>query len=79
VSDWFEGLNAFFQPGEEILVARRAEDVLAALSLGAVALAQLAARARARTLAEHTGEIRARQLVEWCEAARSASESATAA
>jgi spore maturation protein CgeB len=31
VSDWWEGLDSFFQPGREILVVRSAEDVLDAI------------------------------------------------
>src|SRR5690606_572367 len=62
LSDWFEGLDLFFHPGSEILVARDRHDVLAALSATDEALADMARRARARVLAEHTAEHRAPSL-----------------
>jgi spore maturation protein CgeB len=63
VTDWFEGLDSFFDPERELLVANSAEEVLRALELPDSELAQIAQRARNRTLAEHTGEHRARELV----------------
>lgn len=67
VSDWFEGLNQFFAPDEEILVARETADVLRALDASDDRLSRIAHRARERTLAEHTGERRAAQLVSYLE------------
>jgi spore maturation protein CgeB len=69
VSDWFEGLDTFFRPGEEVLIASSAEDALQALDLGDGDLARISARARQRTLDEHTGEHRARQMLDYFEAA----------
>jgi spore maturation protein CgeB len=69
VTDRFDGLERFFTPGEEVLVAERAEDVLAALDLPAAALRRIGAAARERALAEHTAEARARELVAACAAA----------
>ncbi len=69
VSDWFDGLDGFFTPGDELLVARRAEDVVAAIDLPAAELRRIGRRARARALAEHTAEVRARELVACCQAA----------
>jgi spore maturation protein CgeB len=63
VSDAWTGLDEFFEPDREILVARSTGDVLAALSLGKDELATLARRARERVLAEHTAVRRARELV----------------
>src|SRR6185503_1614235 len=40
LSDAWDGLDAFFTPGEEILIADSAEDTLAALALGPEALAR---------------------------------------
>lgn len=60
-SDWFEGLELFFEPGYELLVVNSAEDVLEALSLGDE-LTRLARRARERTLSEHTAEHRVLEL-----------------
>jgi spore maturation protein CgeB len=62
LSDAWEGLDRFFTPGEEILVARQADDVRAALELGPTALARIGQRARARTLAEHTAAHRVSEL-----------------
>jgi spore maturation protein CgeB len=64
LSDAWEGLDAFFTPGEEILLAGTTEEAMAALDLSPAELARIAAAARERTLAEHTSERRARELVE---------------
>lgn len=69
LSDWFDGLEAFFEPGEEILVARNAEEAVEAIASPREELAWIARRARDRALAEHTADARARQLVTFCEAA----------
>jgi spore maturation protein CgeB len=71
ISDWFEGLDTFFSPGEEIVVAQDTEDILDALTAGDSELHRMADRARRRTLDEHTGEVRARQLIDFCEEAQS--------
>ncbi len=65
VSDWFEGLDAFFSPGQELFVATRAEHVTEALQCNDADLARVASRARERTLAEHTGDARARDLMRY--------------
>lgn len=62
LSDAWEGLETFFTPGEEILIARTTEDALAALELSDAQLARVARHARQRTLDEHTAERRACQL-----------------
>jgi spore maturation protein CgeB len=62
ISDGWEGLDHFFNPGEEIVLARSAGDCIAALSLDDAELARMARRARERTLDEHTAEHRAREL-----------------
>lgn len=59
LSDYWKGLEQFFEPGKEILIARDAEDAVSALSLPAHELARIAASARERALAEHTSEKRA--------------------
>jgi len=61
--DW-PGLEAFFEPGTEILVARTTDDAMAALALPAAALDAIAARARARTLAHHSAAARAAEMVQ---------------
>ncbi len=67
VSDWFEGLDAFYRPGREILIARDTEDVMNALSLSDAELGRIRDAARERTLSEHTAQHRARELVELLE------------
>lgn len=64
VTDAWEGLEAFFEPGAEVLVATNAADVLEALSRTRAEMQQLARRARERTLDEHTAAARARTLVD---------------
>lgn len=64
VSDPWEGLEACFEPGREIILARSADDVVAALALPREELARLGAAARARALDEHTAERRAIELEE---------------
>jgi spore maturation protein CgeB len=72
VTDWFEGLDAFFAPGEEVFVVRSTEDVIAALRCPAGEAVRLAARARQRCLQEHTGTARARQLLDYLHEGRPA-------
>jgi spore maturation protein CgeB len=63
ISDWWEGLDQFFEPDREILVARTAQDVVDAMSRPAEELACIGAAARARTLRDHTADKRARELI----------------
>lgn len=63
LSDRWEGLDAFFKPGEEILIASSAADVVAAVQSDRAALAAIAERAKERTFDCHTAEIRARRLI----------------
>ena len=62
LTDSWEGLETFFEPWEEILVANNTEEALEAMDLPRAALARVADAARERTLAEHTAECRARDL-----------------
>ena len=68
LSDTWEGLDSFFQPGREILQVSTADDVVEALSLSDLELRAIAAAARERTLAEHTGECRVQELERLCAA-----------
>ncbi len=70
VSDDWDGLDRFFAPGEEILLAETGDDVLAALALSDDELRRIARRARERVLAEHSSAVRARDLVALIETAR---------
>lgn len=69
LSDLWDGLDEFFAPGREILVARSTEEALAALDLGDAELQRIAEAGRQRVLAEHTSLHRARELVAAIEAA----------
>jgi spore maturation protein CgeB len=62
LSDAWPGLDHFFEPGREILVAATTDEAIAAIDASDAELRQIAARARERTLAEHTADSRARQL-----------------
>jgi spore maturation protein CgeB len=62
VSDWWNGLDQFFAPDSEILIASSTADVLAALELDDAQLNRIASAARERVLRDHTGERRAQQL-----------------
>jgi spore maturation protein CgeB len=73
VTDDWEGLDAFFTPGEEIIVARTAADTVAALDLDRAEIARIANAARERTLAEHTSRRRAEELIAALDAARTRS------
>ena len=62
LSDWWEGLDAFFAPGAEILLARDPAEAVAALELSDAELARIARAARERTLEEATADRRALDL-----------------
>jgi len=70
VSDWFVGLDSFFEPGQELLVARDTAEVLHALDRADAELMHMARRARERTLDEHTGYQRAQSMLAAFESAR---------
>jgi spore maturation protein CgeB len=59
ISDNWPGLDSFFVPGKEILLATSGEDVVRWLQAGS--LPEIGRRARERVLAEHTSAIRAQQ------------------
>ena len=63
ITDWWPGLEDFFVPGKEILVARSTEDVLAQLDLGDVELRRIGDAARARVLRDHTSDRRAAEFL----------------
>jgi spore maturation protein CgeB len=64
LTDSWPGLEEFFTPGEEILVARSTEDAVAAVDSSAAMLGRIARAGRERTLAEHTSAHRAGQLID---------------
>jgi spore maturation protein CgeB len=69
VTDWFCGLDSFFEPGQEVLVASDTGTMLCALDRSDAELLQMARRARQRTLDEHTGRQRALTMLAAFEAA----------
>ena len=69
LSDDWEGLDSFFEPGRELVRVRSAEDVRDALSLSDHELDRIASAARERTLAEHTADRRVVALENICETA----------
>ncbi|MDB5572194.1 MAG: hypothetical protein JWN93_3377 [Hyphomicrobiales bacterium] len=67
LSDAWEGLDSFFTPGREIMVAETTEEALRALAQAD--LARIAQAARERALDEHTSSHRADELLRHLEAA----------
>jgi spore maturation protein CgeB len=70
VSDTWDGLEEFYSPGHELLLAKNREDVLAALDMDEAQIRRIGAAARERTLDEHTCHDRARVLINALEDAR---------
>ena len=69
VSDWWEGLDDFFEPGKELLVAHSPDDVVRAMAREEGELESIGQAARARVLSQHTAAHRSHELVELLEAA----------
>jgi spore maturation protein CgeB len=69
VSDSWEGLDAFFRPGQEIILAQNASEIVGALELDDSELVSMARRARERTLEEHSSSRRAAELIRLLERA----------
>ena len=63
LSDGWQGLEQFFAPGSEILIARTTDEAIAALELSSDELARMARAARQRVLDEHTADRRADDLM----------------
>lgn len=73
ITDWWEGLEEFFDLLRDLRVVTTADDVEEALKLPGGELEALAEHARERTLEEHSGKMRATQLLQYFEEARSTS------
>jgi spore maturation protein CgeB len=69
VSDYWPGLEQFFEPGREILVVSNAHEVEDALSLDHEQLRHIGEAARQRVLAEHTADHRGGELLSLLEVA----------
>ena len=63
ISDTWEGLDEFYTPQSELLVAHETADVLTALEMDDAQLRRIGQRARERTLDQHTYHHRARELL----------------
>jgi spore maturation protein CgeB len=63
ISDWWEGLDTFFEPGKEILISRSAEETLDYLQrIPEIERRRIGYRGRERVLAGHTSRQRALEL-----------------
>ena len=62
ITDEWPGIDSFFDPGSEIVVARHTDDVLAALDMDEEQRKRIASRARERALECHTAAARAEEL-----------------
>jgi len=62
LSDSWAGLDTFFEPGREILVANGTDDALASLQRSREELARIGRAARERTLEQHTAGARVLEL-----------------
>ncbi|HUR95353.1 MAG TPA: glycosyltransferase [Gemmatimonadales bacterium] len=71
LSDGWPGLDQFFVPGLEIVVAESASDALQAIEMSDAELACIARAARDRVLSDHTADRRAGELIALLEGALS--------
>jgi spore maturation protein CgeB len=58
LTDYWPGLETFFDPGTEILPVSRTDEVLNALEMSDAEIRRIAEAARERTLAHHTAAAR---------------------
>jgi spore maturation protein CgeB len=71
LSDEWPGIEEFFEPGREILVARNSDEALEAIALDRSELKRVGKAASARARECHTAAIRAREMVAAMESAAS--------
>jgi spore maturation protein CgeB len=64
LSDIWEGIETFYEPGREILLVRNAQDILGVLDATDREIASIGEAARERTLAAHTSNHRADELLQ---------------
>lgn len=65
ITDYWDGIEEFFTPGHELIVARTTHQVLAALSMPSQELDAIGKRGRERVLRQHTAAQRANELEQW--------------
>ncbi len=70
LSDAWDGLATLFKPDRDIVICNNTDDALAALAMPEPGRRAIAKAARARVLAEHTGEHRARELEDYLTSAQ---------
>lgn len=63
ISDWWDGLDNFFIPGEEILIAENSQQVVEIIEMSDEERLKIAMQARKRCLSQHTARHRAEELV----------------
>jgi spore maturation protein CgeB len=76
MSDVWEGIETFYEPGSEILLVRDKADVLGALELTDQEIGRIGDAARARTLTSHTSDHRAEELLRLLSSAPTRSQAA---
>jgi spore maturation protein CgeB len=70
LSDEWSGLDTLFKPDRDIVICNSTDDALVALAMSESGRRTIAKAARARVLAEHTGEHRARELEDYLASAQ---------
>lgn len=79
LSDWWRGLDTFFEPGREILIASETGESIAAIETDYETLRRMGERARDRALACHTAHARAQRLLDLLRSPRDQSRPQAAA
>lgn len=74
ITDRWDGIEQFFEPGREILVADGPDDVVRALTGDPAALVRMGEAARARTLVSHSARHRALELIALLQSVATTSE-----
>jgi spore maturation protein CgeB len=69
ISDWWEGLDYFYTPGQDVFICRTTEDVIRTMQLPEVRIREVAENARKRTLERHTAAHRAAEMESLLESA----------
>ncbi len=69
LSDTWDGLEEFFEPGKEILLAKTTEEAIEAMSIPPAELVRIGEAGRQRALSDHTAQRRAEQMLDAFESA----------